>query len=276
MKTIGWIAVLAGLVLSTACASRVSKTPIASPPDSPVQVSESPRRASPHTVPNQAFPDLVAPTTDPNRPLPVPLIPPTTVVERLPEINPGRTDPFSAFPTTPQVTASIAPTPDVATNSPQRSVPNPSVSAIVSAPPRPISNSPVSPPRAVPPSAPITVAPAPIVVPPTPLPAVPVPAEPPQSLQPQYPPATIRPDAVAESDQGIQISGVVQIGSTVSAIVQVAGESTRYVNEGDTLANGRIRVHKIEMNGQEPRVILEQDGTQIVRTVGSSASADTF
>jgi aspartate 1-decarboxylase len=103
-----------------------------------------------------------------------------------------------------------------------------------------------------------------------------VPAEPPQSVQPQYSPATIRPEAVAEPDQGIQISGVVQIGSTVSAIVRVSGESARYVSEGDTLANGRIRVHKIEMGGQEPRVILEQDGTQIVRTVGSSASADTF
>ncbi|MDX2213585.1 MAG: hypothetical protein SFY66_09870 [Oculatellaceae cyanobacterium bins.114] len=92
------------------------------------------------------------------------------------------------------------------------------------------------------------------------------------SAQPQavaarpIPPNT--PNRLAES---IVVTGVVQVGDVVSAIVQVPNEqSSRYVRVGDSLANGRVVVDRIEMMADgEPRVILLQDGVETIRTVGN-------
>ncbi|NJO74337.1 MAG: hypothetical protein HC833_11615 [Leptolyngbyaceae cyanobacterium RM1_406_9] len=73
--------------------------------------------------------------------------------------------------------------------------------------------------------------------------------------------------------QSIEVSGVIEAGGMVSAIVQVPGEPTsRYVNAGDYLADGSVLVKRIDVAG-EPIVILEQDGIEVIRSVGSSAIA---
>jgi hypothetical protein len=68
------------------------------------------------------------------------------------------------------------------------------------------------------------------------------------------------------------VSGIVQIGTEISAIVRVPGESTsRSVREGESLTGG-IVVQRIEIGeNQEPMVILEQNGVQIARPVGSQS-----
>ncbi len=106
-----------------------------------------------------------------------------------------------------------------------------------------------------------------------PLPALqPAPADP--NLLPSVPVGTTPPvnPAPVSTIDSIEVSGVVQVGQRVSAIVRVPDEGTsRYVNVGDYLANGRILVKRINISADEPTVILEQDGREVVKTVGSSS-----
>ena len=72
--------------------------------------------------------------------------------------------------------------------------------------------------------------------------------------------------------RAITINGVVQVGNRVNIIVQVPNEgSSRYVSVGDRLAGGRVLVKRVDMGGGEPRVVLEQDGVEVVRMVESNA-----
>jgi hypothetical protein len=88
-------------------------------------------------------------------------------------------------------------------------------------------------------------------------------------------PPLVLPSPVAPTPsiaQAIAVSGVVQAGSKISIIVQVPNESsTRYAVVGDYLANGRVLVKRIEMQGSEPLVVLEQDGAEFVKSVGSGS-----
>lgn len=69
--------------------------------------------------------------------------------------------------------------------------------------------------------------------------------------------------------QAVQVSGVVQVGDKVFAIVTAPNEPTsRYVQEGQRLAGGQVLVRRIETNRAEPVVILEQYGVEVVRAVG--------
>lgn len=98
--------------------------------------------------------------------------------------------------------------------------------------------------------------PAPQTVPTTQFPPVNLPALPP-------------PRRLSET---IEISGVVEVGGKTSVIVQVPDEHTsRYVHVGDYVGNGAVLVKRVEM-GMEPVVILEEDGTEITRYVGSGSS----
>lgn len=93
----------------------------------------------------------------------------------------------------------------------------------------------------------------------------------PQRQQPQATVIQPRPSVAAPPTRfadSVQVMGVVQVGNSVSAIVQLPdGQGSRYVQAGDALANG-ILVSRIEMTDDAPRVIFVQDGVEIVRTVG--------
>lgn len=70
----------------------------------------------------------------------------------------------------------------------------------------------------------------------------------------------------------IAISGVVEVGGRTSVIVQVPNEHTsRYVHVGDYMGNGQVLVKRVEM-GTEPMVVLEEDGSEVNRYVGSGSS----
>jgi hypothetical protein len=74
------------------------------------------------------------------------------------------------------------------------------------------------------------------------------------------------PTALAET---IEISGVLQVGGKTNVIVKVPDESTsRYVTVGDSMANGQVRVKRVEM-GIDPVIVLEQNGKEVTRSVGS-------
>jgi hypothetical protein len=106
--------------------------------------------------------------------------------------------------------------------------------------------------------------PPPPVLKPTPLPPPMPPVAPPQP----------QPDLA----RGTTVLGVVEVGNQFQAIVQVPNEATsRYVSEGQRLADGQVTVKRIEMYpGSEPVVVLEQFGQEISRAVGQEpAQANT-
>jgi hypothetical protein len=73
--------------------------------------------------------------------------------------------------------------------------------------------------------------------------------------------------------RAVQVTGVVQVGDQVYAIVNAPNEPTsRYVQEGQRLAGGQVLVRRIEMNRAEPVVILEQNGVEVVRAVGEGGA----
>lgn len=76
-----------------------------------------------------------------------------------------------------------------------------------------------------------------------------------------------------EQARGVQITGVIQVGGVPSAIVKVPNEPDRYVRVGQRLSNGQVLVKRIEMNrGPEPVVILEQYGIEVSKRVGDKSA----
>ncbi|HEY9761979.1 MAG TPA: hypothetical protein V6D07_05610 [Trichocoleus sp.] len=72
----------------------------------------------------------------------------------------------------------------------------------------------------------------------------------------------------------IEISGVAQVGSQVNVIVKEPGSSvSRYVRAGDAIAGGQVRVKRIDMSSAEPQIVLEYNGKEFYRSVGSATLA---
>lgn len=79
-----------------------------------------------------------------------------------------------------------------------------------------------------------------------------------------------------ELARAVKVTGVVQIGDTVYAIVNAPNEPTsRYVQEGQRLSNGQVLVRRIETNRAEPVVVLEQYGVEVLRAVGEGVAPAT-
>jgi len=180
------------------------------------------------------------------KPVPVPnLIPATAAPEHLPEVTTGRPDPFATLlmsPTRVMRTASAPIAPSA------MSLPVPSVA----------------------PTAPVTAA---MPVPQT-LPTFQTPANHSGLPANAVPPLNVAPPISAA--QAIEVSGIVQAGNATSIIIKAPDERTsRYVSVGDRLANGRVLVKRIEM-GAEPVVILEQDGAEIIKAIGSRGAIGTL
>ena len=91
------------------------------------------------------------------------------------------------------------------------------------------------------------------------------PGFPPSPPPPPLPP----PDTTIAN--GIEVSGVVQVGSQKQIIVKVPTELTsRYVRIGENLANGKVLVKRVNLNkGALPIVVFEQSGVEIAKEVGS-------
>jgi hypothetical protein len=74
--------------------------------------------------------------------------------------------------------------------------------------------------------------------------------------------------------QGLELTGVAQVGDRVALIVREANTTTsRYTYAGDYLANGQVLVKRIDLSAQEPLVILEYNGREYSRMVGGTTLA---
>ncbi len=75
--------------------------------------------------------------------------------------------------------------------------------------------------------------------------------------------------------RGVEILGVVQVGSIAHAIVRAPNEPTsRYVRVGQRLSNGEVLVKRIDMRSEDPLVVLEQFGIEVPLAVGANAPAE--
>ncbi len=73
----------------------------------------------------------------------------------------------------------------------------------------------------------------------------------------------------------IEVTGVVQVGGQVSAIVKESNDKTsRYVSTGEYLSKGAVLVKRIQIDSnKEPVVILEQNGVEVVKPVSSTSGS---
>lgn len=241
MKIRGFTLLLLGAIAGLTACNRQDTASLPPSPDAPpsatdpgvAPAAQTPAAQSPAVQSEPGSPSSIQPAQG-VAPIPVPeLIPPTASLQRLPQIDAGRTDPFAALPVTPTVIPKPIPA-------------EPPVIPVAA-------NSPT-----VIPLPPVTIAaPLPTVQPADPN-AVPVPPAP-------------RPVSPTHLAEAIEISGIMQVGGRTNIIVNVPSEGTsRSVQVGDSLANGQVRVKRVEM-GLEPIVVLEQNGREITRSVGSGA-----
>lgn len=236
----------AAMLLLTACSSEPeAETPAPSPaaqaPAAPAAPTAAQKKPANFSQPMVATAQGGAPG----------LLQSTNPTARLPQVSVGRTDPFAMVPTTPVVipgkvtppagTAAgrvpkMPPVPE-AQDKPKTGTPLPAISTTS------VPN--LSPGAA---SAPVN--------------GLTVPAAPVKPALPESP------TSIASA---VEVSGILEASGRVSAIVKVPNEtSSRYVSAGDSLADGKVRVKRIEMrSGGEPVVILEQGGIEVVRPVGS-------
>lgn len=86
------------------------------------------------------------------------------------------------------------------------------------------------------------------------------------------PPPSVEPSLNLAKNTSVQ--GVIQTEKNLYAIVKLPEDKTsRYVGEGEELPGGEVSVKRIEIKpDSEPLVILEQNGTEVAKTVGSEES----
>lgn len=183
------------------------------------------------------------------------------------ELGGANRDPFAALPpgdlrVSPTVAAQfVATTPQPAVSKPQASKSQASAKLSFSQP-MPLPKVQVKPTALSP--QPVQTAILPVPAPITVLPSLPAAPPPAATFQEAAPPTlTNLADTVA-------ITGVLQVGGKLTAIVQEPDASARYVQSGDYLANGKVLLKRITMskNGQ-PTVILQQNGQEVLKTVGA-------
>ncbi|GAB4348116.1 MAG: hypothetical protein Fur0042_14820 [Cyanophyceae cyanobacterium] len=72
--------------------------------------------------------------------------------------------------------------------------------------------------------------------------------------------------------QAIRVTGIAQVGSSYRVIVEVPGETARYVSVGDRIAGGQVLVKRVDFDRLlDPVVILEQFGQEVAKAVGEAA-----
>jgi len=76
--------------------------------------------------------------------------------------------------------------------------------------------------------------------------------------------------------EGTLVTGTVEVGGTVYAIIQAPDESTaRNVRAGQFISRGKVLVKRIDTNSEPPIVVLQQNGVEVLRPVGAPVVAST-
>ena len=79
-----------------------------------------------------------------------------------------------------------------------------------------------------------------------------------------------------ELANNVLITGLVELGGRIQVILQAPEEATsRYVEIGQYISNGRVLVKRVESSLTNPRVILEESGIEVAREVGQPREEET-
>ncbi|MBW4660461.1 MAG: hypothetical protein KME15_17450 [Drouetiella hepatica Uher 2000/2452] len=263
-RQVSWIALTMGLALvATGCGGDGSTTATSptTTASSPVPVASPTIAASPS--PGQpGNPAFTNPTVSPQNVAPRGILPPDLISstdpnQRVRQVQSSRSDPFALLPTSPTVRLP-PPLPTVAVAPPSGAAANPFPTVRQTSPNRTTSSGGSGGSSAVSrqsggSSGSGALAPIPTLVP---------------RATPILPPAP-QPDLA----RAVMVTGVVQVGETLYAIVNAPNEpSSRYVQAGQRLSNGQILVRRIDANGAEPQVVFEQFGIEVVRAVGEGGA----
>ena len=83
------------------------------------------------------------------------------------------------------------------------------------------------------------------------------------------------PKSLTELADNVLITGLVELGDRIRLIVQAPEEATsRYVDIGQYVSNGKVLVKRIESNYPVPTVILEQSGIEVAKVIGGQTEED--
>ncbi|WP_052128894.1 hypothetical protein [Neosynechococcus sphagnicola] len=87
----------------------------------------------------------------------------------------------------------------------------------------------------------------------------------------RLPPPPPQPDLA----RAVEVTGVVQIGNTIQAILKAPNEpSSRYVRAGQRLSNGQVLVKRIILGmGGNPIVVLEEHGIEVNKTLSERTAS---
>ena len=78
-----------------------------------------------------------------------------------------------------------------------------------------------------------------------------------------------------EEAKAVAVTGVMEINGVYYAIVKAPSDGySRYVKAGDSLANGKVTIKRIQVTANGPVVILEQRGVEVARKVGDKPPAE--
>ncbi len=82
------------------------------------------------------------------------------------------------------------------------------------------------------------------------------------------------PPPSTELAKAVEVSGVVQLGPSIVAIVRAPEEPTsRNVQVGERLANGKVLVKRISVGiAGNPTVVLEENGVEVIKTLNNTPS----
>jgi hypothetical protein len=112
-----------------------------------------------------------------------------------------------------------------------------------------------------------------LVIKPLPQPVALKPVPQPLKSSPGSNPATITAKPEPKLAGSVGVSGVIQVDGKTQVIVRLPNESfSRYVEVGDRIYDGKIKVKRVE--GEQtlsPMVILEEVGVEVTRRVGDTA-----
>lgn len=234
MKAPLWLGSLS-VVLLVGCSSGSDTSVPQTPTTQPTVPQTAPLKDSLLTQPRQSGLNSSVPG----------LLQPTNAKARANTVVTGRRDPFAALPTTsvPIVVSSSAAPKKVAVT------PLPSGASVTG---RRLPSLPL-------PSTPPQTASLPNLGS-IPLPPIPV------SSAPSFPAPPPSRTALAD---GVQVSGVVQVGGRWNVIIkEPTASSSRYVAVGDYIENGRVLVKTIlAPGGTDPIVVLQQDGIEVRKSL---------
>jgi hypothetical protein len=205
-----------------------------------------------------AAPSLTLPDPD--------LLQSTSAQTRVPAIAAGRPDPFAPLVTPARIpsrpVAGVIPTPP----------PPPTPMAMPTASPPPVARPSTAQPRpTVSIAATQALPPLPTITMPS-LPIPPIPGGFPMAAEAGATTALLpSPGAPSRAVDQVVVSGVVQVGQQVHAIITEPGNpSGRRVSQGDTVAGGQVRIKAIDLSSTDPTVVLTYNGRDYYRSVGAA------